>query len=109
MLCGEEEGAIQEAIDRLKQKDRLAQDGTADLVEVHKKTMKNLRMWLPQGQGHVNVLEGQAIYLDGEAALLSCTGSATLSGTRRPTRACWCSGKGRTFVARRGLSSPCPN
>jgi hypothetical protein len=40
--------------------------------------MKSLRMWLPQGRNRVNVQEGQAIYLDGEAALMSCTGSATL-------------------------------
>lgn len=80
-LCGEEEGALREAIDRLQQKNRLAQDVTADFVEVHKKTVKNLRMWLPHSQSRVNVLEGQAIYLDGEAALLSCTGSTTLSRT----------------------------
>lgn len=80
-LCGDEETALAEAIDRLQQKDRLAQDVTADFAEIHKKTVKNLRMWLPQGQCRVNVLEGQAIYLDGEAALLSCTGAATLSRT----------------------------
>jgi len=80
-LCGEEEAALVEAIDRLQQKDRLAQDATADFAEIHKKTVKNLRMWLPQGQSRLNVLEGQAIYLDGEAALLSCTGAATLSRT----------------------------
>ncbi len=78
-LCGEEESALKEAIDRLQQKDRLSQDATSDFVEVHKKTMKNLRMWLPQGRSRVNVLEGQAVYLDGQAALLTCTGSATLS------------------------------
>jgi hypothetical protein len=78
-LCGEEKHAIGEAIDRLQQKDRLTQDMTADFVEVHKKTVKSLRMWLPQCQGRVNVLEGQAIYLDGDAALLSCTGATTLS------------------------------
>lgn len=78
-LCGEEEGALREAIDRLQQKDRLTQDVMADFAEVHKKTVKNLRMWTPQGQGRVNIREGQAIYLDGEAVLLSCTGATTLS------------------------------
>lgn len=78
-LCGKEERAIGEAIDRLQQKDRLTQDVTADFVEVHKKTMKHLRMWRPQGLGRVNVLEGQAIYLAGDAVLLSCTGATTLS------------------------------
>jgi hypothetical protein len=80
-LCGEEEGAITEAIDRLQQKDLLAQDVSADFVEVHKKSMKHLRMWMPQDRGRVNILEGQAIYLDGEVALLSCTGATTLPGT----------------------------
>ncbi len=78
-FCGKEEAALVEAIDRLQQKDRLAQDVTADFAEIHKKTVKNLRMWLPQGQSRGNVLEGQAIYLDGGASLLSCTGAATLS------------------------------
>lgn len=77
-LCGGEENALEEAIDRLQQKDRLAQDATVDFAEVHKKTAKNLRMWLPQNQSRVNVLEGQAIYLDGEASSVSCTGSTTL-------------------------------
>ena len=80
-LCGEEESSLVEAIDSLQQKDRLAQDATVDFAEIHKKTVKNLRMWLPTGQNRVNVLEGQAIYLDGKAALLSCTGAATLSRT----------------------------
>jgi hypothetical protein len=80
-LCGEEEVGLVEAIDRLQQKDRLTQDVTADFAEIHKKTVKNLRMWLPHGRNPVNVLEGQAIYLDGDAALLSCTGAATLSRT----------------------------
>jgi hypothetical protein len=80
-LCGEEDSALEEATDWLQERDRLTGDATVDFVEVHKKTVKKLRMWLPQGHGRVNVLEGQAIYLDGDTALLSCTGAATLSRT----------------------------
>jgi hypothetical protein len=36
-------------------------------------------MWDLGGGGCANVLEGQAVYLDGRTALVCCTGAATLS------------------------------
>jgi hypothetical protein len=50
-----------------------------DVVDVHKKTVKNLRIWESAGSGCENVLEGRAVYLDEGTALLCCTGAATLS------------------------------
>src|SRR5262249_44767149 len=47
-------------------------------VDVHKKTVKNLRIWEFVGAGCENVLEGRAVYLDGRTALMCCTGAATL-------------------------------
>ncbi len=78
MQDGEVE-AMREAVDRLQKKERVAQSAHVDFAEVRKRTSKSLRMWLAGGDGCANVLEGQAVYLDGNAALVSCTGAATLS------------------------------
>jgi hypothetical protein len=77
--CSDEPRGIAQAIDRLKQKGKLVQGATVDVVDVHKKTVKNLRIWEPAGGGCENVLEGRAVYLDEGTALLCCTGAATLS------------------------------
>jgi hypothetical protein len=56
-----------------------------DLVDVHKSSVKDIRMWIP-GNIAANVLEGRAVYLDGHASLVCCTGAATLpaGGTAEP-------------------------
>jgi hypothetical protein len=36
-------------------------------------------MWYPTGSTCINVLEGHAVYLGADRALVSCTGAATLS------------------------------
>jgi hypothetical protein len=77
--CAAEPKGILEAVDRLKQRGRLVQGAMIDVVDVHKKTVKNLRMWDISGSGCANVLEGQAIYLDERTSLLCCTGAATLA------------------------------
>jgi hypothetical protein len=77
--CADEPRGIAQAVDRLKQRGRLVQGAAVDVVDVHKKTVKNLRMWEPIDGGCENVLEGRAIYLDGRTALLCCTGAATVS------------------------------
>jgi hypothetical protein len=77
--CAAEPRGITQGGDRLKQRGRLVQGAVIDVVDVHKKTIKNLRMWDLSGGGCANVLEGQVIYLDGRTALLCCTGAATLS------------------------------
>ena len=64
---------------------------------LHKKTMKNLRMWYREHASVTNVLEGQAIYLDDSSALLSCTGLATLSAASLPTPACLSPGTEQIF------------
>src|SRR5262249_40172521 len=70
---------ITSGVDRLKQRGRLVQGALIDVVDVHKRTVKNLRMWDLCGGGGANVLEGEAGYLGGRTALLCCTGAATLS------------------------------
>jgi hypothetical protein len=101
--CGDEFRGIRQAIDTLQKRDRIMQGAKVDLVDVHKQTVKNLRMWYPFGSECSNVLEGHAIYVDPHTSLVSCTGAATLPPTatadpcvlvardgvdiRRPTRA----------------------
>ena len=53
------------------------QGAKVDLVDVHKQTVKNLRMWYPLGSDSSNVLEGHAIYVDPHTSVVSCTGAAT--------------------------------
>jgi hypothetical protein len=77
--CSDEPRGLSQAVARLKQKGKLVQGATVDVVDVHKKTVKNLRIWETAGQGCENVLEGRAVYLDDGSALLCCTGAATLS------------------------------
>ena len=77
--CGHEPKGINKGLESLRGKRRLAAAAEVDVVDVHKKTMKNLRMWYREHASVTNVLEGQAIYLDDSSALLSCTGLATLS------------------------------
>ena len=78
-FCGKEEAALVEAIDRLQQKDRLAQDVTADFAEIHKKTVKNLRMWFLRVRAAGMSWRARQFTWTGGPLLLSCTGAATLS------------------------------
>lgn len=76
--CGNEFRGISQAIDFLQKRGRLMQGAKVDLVDVHKQTVKNLRMWYPIRPLCTNVLEGHAVYLDQHASLVSCTGAATV-------------------------------
>lgn len=76
--CGDEPKGIQEAVARLKKDKILAEDATIDVIDVRKKSVKNLRMWYRTSQRYANVLEGHCIYLDDSSALICCTGAATL-------------------------------
>jgi hypothetical protein len=78
-LCGEEEEALSGAIDAMKKAGRLSGGAVVDIAEVHKKTVKGLRLWYPGTGGAENVLEGHAVYSTEDTALISCTGAATLS------------------------------
>ncbi len=78
-LCGDEEQALVSAVERLKQAGQLSASAVVDIAEVHKKTVKGLRLWYPAAGGADNVLEGHAVYPTDDTALVSCTGAATLS------------------------------
>lgn len=83
--CGEERGGIDQAIARLRAMKRLSKSAVVDMADVHKRSVKRLRMW-ENAEGRIrNVLEGQAIYLpDGATALICCTGRATVGDDATP-------------------------
>jgi hypothetical protein len=85
-LAGREPDGIYRALERLRQSGRLSKNARVDLVDVHKDTLKGLRLWYISKQGQVsNVLEGTAIELGKPMALLATTGEATLpQGTAQP-------------------------
>jgi hypothetical protein len=77
--CGEEGRAIDQALAHWKKLDVLAQAASVDVVDYHKRTVKELRMWRIGDEGAGNVLEGRAVFLDDPVSLLCATGAATVS------------------------------
>lgn len=85
-ICGEEQEAIDAAVFRLTEVGKIGPQARVDTVELHKDTMKVLRLWevLPNGSV-VNVEEGMAVEISPNFCLLSCTGRSTLTqGTAEP-------------------------
>lgn len=84
--CGDEAAGIHAGLERWKSMDVLAQNATVDVVDLLKKSVKSLRMWLVHGDATANVLEGQAVYPDEHTAVVCCTGAGTLDnrGTAEP-------------------------
>ena len=83
---GQEGEAIVAGLEAWKKSDRLAQSAYVHRFDIHKKTVKDLRIWQRLSTGVANVLEGRAIYFGKDQALICCTGDATLSqrGTAEP-------------------------
>jgi hypothetical protein len=71
---------------RLRDRGTLAADARMDMVEVHKDTLKSLRLWEVYADGSVtNPLEGWAVALNERVGLVATTGAATLrQGTAEP-------------------------
>jgi hypothetical protein len=85
--CGSESRGIADALDALKRKGLLSQSATVDVIDLLKRTVKDLRMWRVDDGKPENIFEGRVSYLDGSTALLCCTGAGTLSkyGTAEPS------------------------
>ena len=81
--CGEEPQAIDRGLSRWKQRGALAQSAAVDVIDYHKRTVKDLRIWNVTGEQIDNVLEGRAVYLQ-NSALVCLTGSATVSQYATP-------------------------
>jgi hypothetical protein len=76
--CGDEAKAIDQALAHWKKLDVLAQAAAVDVIDYHKRTVKELRMWRVAGDEVGNVLEGRAVLLDHDVALLCPTGAASV-------------------------------
>lgn len=78
--CGDEIEGIQEALERWRERGALSQEAFIDVAALLKHSIKHIRTWRRHGNRVTNVLEGQAVYLDEDTAILHCTGEATLGG-----------------------------
>jgi hypothetical protein len=78
--------AIDQGVTTLRMSGCIATDARVDIVELHKDSLKNLRIWEVDEQGNVkNPLEGTLVLLDPKTALVTTTGVATLhQGTAEP-------------------------
>jgi hypothetical protein len=85
-LCGREGEGIDRALERLTQRGLLVPGARVDLADLHKDTLKSIRLWEVDSSGRVdNPLEGTMIRLNRETVLLTATGAATLTqGTAEP-------------------------
>jgi hypothetical protein len=85
-LVGEEFEAISKALIEIRRLELLTQDALVDIVDVHKDTLKAIRLWLVDEQGKTeNALEGTLLYLNKQNVLLTTTGAAGLTqGTAAP-------------------------
>jgi hypothetical protein len=77
--CREESEAIDWALDRWKADGRLLQGAVIDVVDFHKSSVKDLRMWNYLPQDTSNALEGRAVYFGNRTALVANTGAAGVS------------------------------
>lgn len=84
--CGNEIQAIRAAEARLKDVGLLRRDAITDIVDFHKESVKNIRMWevLQNGEA-AHAIEGTGVRLTSNSVVLANTGAATLrQGTAEP-------------------------
>ncbi|HMO79571.1 MAG TPA: hypothetical protein PKD24_02150 [Pyrinomonadaceae bacterium] len=83
---GKELDAIRAAAGRLRDIGFLRRDAPVDVVDFHKQSVKNIRLWEVLRDGRVtNALEGTMIRFSKRSVLLANTGAATLNqGTAEP-------------------------
>lgn len=84
--CGNELDAVATAKERLIESEIFAPDVRVDVVDVHKTSAKELRLWERNVKGEIQrVLEGTALLLDERTVILASTGAPTLNqGTTKP-------------------------
>jgi hypothetical protein len=85
-LCGQEGVGLDEAVARLRERGKLTTAARVDVVELHKDTLKSLRLWEVYADESVsNPLEGSVVTLNEQVVLIATTGAATLhQGTAEP-------------------------
>lgn len=85
-ICGEEPEGMDRAVAMLHEQGILVGDARVDVVDFHKDSLKSIRFWeVAQGNDATNPLEGTAIHLNQQVAVVAATGAATLQqGTAQP-------------------------
>jgi hypothetical protein len=83
---GDEPIAIDQAVNKLIERERIVTGARIDLLDFHKDTLKSLRLWeISVAECVSNPLEGTAVLLRNQTVLVSATGQATLpQGTAQP-------------------------
>ena len=76
--CGDELKAIDMAMEFWSSNGYLIKSPKIDIADVHKKTVKGLKIWYPLKADYSNVLEGHAVYFGNETALVCCTGASSV-------------------------------
>jgi hypothetical protein len=88
--CGREKEGILATREQLEQISFLTTDARFDVVDFHKKSLKQIRLWNRNNDGTVeNTWEGDGIRLDRRTVVLMNTGAVTLhQGTAEPVMIC---------------------
>jgi hypothetical protein len=85
-LSGREVEGIENAIIQMKEKDYLSPQAGVDWVDIHKDTLKSIRVWeCDRNDTAVNILESTLLQLSANMIIVASTGAATLhQGTADP-------------------------
>ena len=85
-IVDQEAKGLNDAIGQLKQRDYLPNDARVDWVEIHKDTMKSIRIWnVKDDRSAENALLGIGVQLNPRMIVVATTGAPTLSqGTAEP-------------------------
>jgi len=84
-ICGNEYQAVINSHKQLKQLGVMTDDSLIDIIDLHKTSVKEIRLSHTRNGFVYNVLEGSAVVLDEKSLVLSTTGAGTLKlGTANP-------------------------
>jgi hypothetical protein len=85
-LCGREPEGIDQGMAKLIAQEMLGEKARVDAVSFHKESLKSVRLWELEDSGDItNPLEGTALRLNEQMAVVAFTGAATLhQGTAEP-------------------------
>lgn len=82
---GHERNGIEEAVRELRSKGLLSEHAILHVVDFHKRSAKNIRIWDRQAGRAEHALQGQALVLDSRTCVVATTGAPTLrQGTAEP-------------------------
>lgn len=84
-ICGNEYQAVMNSHEALKKNGSLMSNSVVDIIDLHKSSVKEVRLTHTSNGMVTNVLEGTAVSLDNRNMIVSTTGAGTLNlGTANP-------------------------